>query len=256
MIVLPAIDLRGDAVVQLVGGRPERERLRLPDPTAVAERWVNAGFKALHVVDLDAALGIGSSRPAIRTILRSAAVPVQVGGGIRDEDTADAILAEGAARIVVGTRAIEEPAWLEAISARHPGRVVLAADVAGVDVVVGGWRRGGGVAPDALFERVRELPLAAILVTDVDREGRMEGVDVDRFAALAEASAHPLLASGGIASTEDLHSLAGAGAAGAILGMALYTGRLDARAVAREFSDPTDELVAPEGASAPGGEDE
>lgn len=259
MIVYPAVDLRGGRVVQLVGGRPDAERISLADPVAVARRWVDAGFRALHVVDLDAALapdvasGTGAGEtadaartgtreragarfaPALAAILSAVAVPVQVGGGVRDEAAADALLAAGAARVIVGTRAVEDPAWLEALAVQRPGRVVVAADVRDGVVVTRGWTVGTGLAAAALFERLDPLPLAGILVTDVGREGRMAGADADLFAPLVRATRHPVIASGGIKDAEDLRALARVGAAGAVVGMALYTGAIDPRATAREF---------------------
>jgi phosphoribosylformimino-5-aminoimidazole carboxamide ribotide isomerase len=236
VIAYAAIDLRGGRVVQLVGGRPEHEQVSRPDPGAVAREWIAHGFAALHVVDLDAALGTGANDDSVQAVLDAAgAVPVQVGGGVRSTERAEALLAAGAARVVVGTRAVTDPRWLEELAARWPGRVVLAADVRGEEVVVNGWTAGAGVTADALLAALDTLPLAGVLVTDVAREGRMVGADVARFGRLAALSAHPLLASGGIADAGDLRALARAGAAGAVLGMALYTGALDARAVASEY---------------------
>lgn len=238
MIALPAVDLKGGAVVQLVGGRPTDERVRLPDPVAVARQWVDAGFRALHVVDLDAALGTGSNRAAVEAILAAVDVPVQVGGGVRDDETADALLAAGAARVIAGTRAVEDAAWIAALAERHPGRVIVAADVRGRVVVTRGWTAGAGITVDALLRRLEPLPLAGLLVTDVSREGRMAGADAARFAALAAATRHPVIAAGGIAGMDDLRALAARGVAGAVLGMALYTGGVDAREAAREFPGP------------------
>ncbi len=240
MIAYPAIDLRGGRAVQLVGGRPGTERVSLPDPLAVAHRWKRAGFQRVHLVDLDAALGTGSNRAAIEEILQYGEMEAQVGGGIRDDEAAAALLEAGAARVIVGTRAVEEPDWLEALAARHPGRVLLAADVRGAaladEVVIRGWTAGAGVGIGKLLARLTALPLAGVLVTDVGREGSMLGIDALRFGALARATRHPLLAAGGIAAIGDLRALAGAGVAGAVLGMALYAGGVDAVDVAREFA--------------------
>lgn len=236
MIAYAAIDVRGGRVVQLVGGRPDDERINLPDPVGMAAAWAGAGFKWLHVVDLDAALGSGSNRAVIERIVAEAAVPVQVGGGIRDDESARALIAAGAARIVTGTRAIEDEAWLSELAGRYPGRVVVAADVRGERVVVRGWSTESTQTPLDLLARLDLLPLAAVLVTDVGREGSMSGADVARFALLAGATRHPLIASGGISSVRDLRALARAGAAGAVLGMALYTGAVNAAAIAKEFA--------------------
>lgn len=237
MIVYPAIDLRGGRVVQLVGGDPEEERIRLSTaPADVAREWIAAGFRALHVVDLDGALESGGNAAAVRSILAAVDVPVQVGGGVRSAEQVAALLAAGAERVVVGTRAIEEPAWLEAVAGDHPGRLVVAADCRAREVVTRGWRSGSGQDVLALVEGLAGLPLAALLVTDVSREGRMGGIDAALFAELAARTPHPLIASGGIAGAGDLRALAGSGVAGVVVGMALYTGALDARAIAKEYT--------------------
>ncbi|MGH7447779.1 MAG: HisA/HisF-related TIM barrel protein [Longimicrobiales bacterium] len=237
MIVYAAIDLRQGRVVQLVGGSPDEERVSLPDAAAVARDWLGCGFTALHVVDLDAALGLGSNDDAVQAVIAaSAGARVQVGGGVRTTDRVEALLQAGAAAVVVGTRAVQEPAWLEEISTGWPDRIVLAADVRGDEVVVRGWTAGAGVSVDELLARIADLPLAAVLVTDVAREGRMSGADTSRFRRLVDVSAHPVLASGGIAGAADLAALSLTGVAGAVVGMALYTGALDAAAVARDYA--------------------
>jgi phosphoribosylformimino-5-aminoimidazole carboxamide ribotide isomerase len=236
VIAYAAIDLRGGRTVQLVGGRPERERISLPDPLQVARRWVEAGFRALHVVDLDAALGRGDNRSIIADVLRSVDVPVQVGGGVRDDAAADALLGAGAQRVVVGTRAIGDRTWLAGLARARPGRVVVAADVREDTVLTHGWAEATDVRVDRFLNSLDDLPLAAILVTDVAREGQMTGIDAVRFAPLVAATAHPLIAAGGIAGIEDLRVLDEVGVAGAVLGMALYTGAIDGVLAAREFA--------------------
>ena len=236
MIVYPALDLRDGRVVQWVGGDPQTERISLPDPLAVAARWERAGFAALHVVDLDAALGRGENRRVVTALLASAGVPVQVGGGVRRRTDVEALLAAGASRVVVGTRAVQDGEWLAALAQRHPGRVVLAADCRGGHVLTHGWTAAVAERPEDLLARVAALPLAGVLVTDVDREGRAAGVDAPLFARLARLGGPPLLAAGGIAGGDDLESLRDAGVAGAVVGMALYTGGLDAADIARRFA--------------------
>jgi phosphoribosylformimino-5-aminoimidazole carboxamide ribotide isomerase len=235
--VFAAIDLRDGAAVQLVGGDPDVERIRVPDPAAVARRWLDAGFRAIHVVDLDAALGQGENRDAMRAIVDACpdGVRVQVGGGLRDDDAVAAALGLGADRAIVGTRAVEDRPWLEGLARRFPGRVVVAADVRGDDVVSKGWTESAGVEAARFVARLDPLPLAGVLVTDVGREGRMEGIDASRFRGLAAATRHPVLAAGGVTTAADIDALRDAGVAGAVLGMALYTGRIDpADALARE----------------------
>ena len=227
MIAYAAIDLRGGNAVQLVGGRLDTERISLPDPVDVARRWTAAGFQALHVIDLDAALGTGHNRALIRSIIEAVAVPVQVGGGIRDDGSADELLEAGAARVIVGTRAIEDEAWRRALVRRHENRVVVAADVRGYNIVTRGWTEETTLRADDFLRILSHEPLAAVLVTDVGREGQMVGVDVAKFEKLVQASSHALLAAGGIRDRRDLWALESVGVAGAILGMALYTGAID-----------------------------
>lgn len=228
MKVYAAIDLRGGAAVQLVGGDPGDERIRLPDPDEVARQWLVAGFRHLHVVDLDAALGDGGNRTAIEAIARAAhgRASLQVGGGIRDAEAVEEALAAGAGRVIVGTRAVEDRPWLERMARRFPQQVVVAADVRGSALTTRGWTATAGDAAK-FVAALDDLPLAAVLVTDVTREGRQEGVDAERFRTLSVATRHPLIAAGGIAASGDLDALERAGVAGAVLGMALYSGRLD-----------------------------
>jgi phosphoribosylformimino-5-aminoimidazole carboxamide ribotide isomerase len=229
MRVFAAVDVRDGAAVQLVGGRPEAEAVRLPDPAVVATRWVNAGFRNLHVVDLDAALGSGRNDDAVAAVAHSIAgrALLQVGGGIRDDEAVRRTLALGADRVVVGTRGVEDRPWLESVAGSFPGRIVLAADLAEGVVVTRGWARSTDLEARQFLEGLASLPLAGVLVTDVDREGRQGGVDTALFRRLRDATSHSLMAAGGIASVSDLEALAGIGVDGAILGMALYTGRID-----------------------------
>lgn len=237
MIAIPAVDLKGGRVVQLVGGLPEQERVSLPEPVGVAEQWVENGFAALHVIDLDAALGSGRNSTVIRDILEAVDVPVQVGGGVRDDDAVDALIAAGAARVIVGTQAIADPAWLRRIAERHPGRIVLAADARDRRIVTHGWTKQTAVEALDLVVQLDDVPLAAVLVTDVSREGAMAGADVVFFESLVTACAHPLMAAGGVTSEADLAALAGVDVAAAILGMALYTEALDAPTIARSYQE-------------------
>jgi phosphoribosylformimino-5-aminoimidazole carboxamide ribotide isomerase len=236
VIAYAAIDLRGGRVVQLVGGRVEDERVSLPDPVAVAQQWEDAGFRALHVVDLDAALGTGDNRKHIEAIIRAAAVPVQVGGGARDDGAVAALLDAGAQRVIVGTRAVEDAEWRASVAARHPGRIIVAADVRDDRIVTRGWQSATSLTGAAFVASLSVEPLAGVLVTDVSREGQMLGVDAPLFQQLARATPHPLIAAGGIRDVRDLHALAAAGVQGAVLGMALYRGALDVTLVTTEFA--------------------
>ena len=237
MIAIPAVDLRDGACVQLVGGSYDHERLRFADPLGVAHGWAQLGFRWLHVVDLDAATGHGQNAELVREILTHRDADIQVGGGVRSGDDIERLLTEGAERVVVGTRALEEPEWLEALAARHPNRIIAAVDVRDTAVVTRGWARRLTLPIGDVLDRLRCLPLGGLLVTAVHVEGRLSGPDLTLVAATVRRATVPVIASGGIATMDDLRCLAAAGAAGAVIGMALYTGALDARAVAEEFCE-------------------
>ena len=235
MIAIPAVDLRGGHCVQLVGGDYADERVRLDDPAAVARDWALLGFGRVHVVDLDAATGRGANREIIRDLLRDSSVPVQVGGGVRDESQIERLLDDGASWVVVGTRAVEDEDWRNEMAHRFPGRLIIAADVRERLVVTKGWAETSRLNVIDFVEELTSLPLAGVLVTAVHMEGRMEGTDLSLMEDVAEASAWPVYASGGVSSLEDMRALEHRGLAGAVLGMALYTGALDARRLAEEF---------------------
>ena len=235
MRAIPAIDLREQRCVQLVGGEYDAEAIRLDDPLAVARRWEALGFSRLHVVDLDAATGRGDHLPLIGSLLATATVPVQVGGGVRSSTRLDALLAGGADAVIVGTRGLTDPEWLVAQAARAPGRLILAADVRDGEVVTQGWAARSGRTLREAIAAVADAPLAGLLVTAVHREGRMAGTDLELMAEAVAASPWPVHASGGVGSMDDLRALAAVGVDAVVLGMALYTGTLDAASVAAEF---------------------
>ncbi len=235
MIAIPAVDLRGGHCVQLVGGDYADERVRLDDPAAVARDWTMLGFGRIHVVDLDAATGRGANREIIRDVLRDSSVPVQVGGGIREESQIERLIDDGATWVVVGTRAVEDEDWRNDMATRFPGRLIIAADVRERLVVTKGWAETSRLNVIDFVEELASLPLAGVLVTAVHMEGRMEGTDLPLMEDVADASAWPVYASGGVSSLEDMRALEHRGLAGAVLGMALYTGALDARRLAEEF---------------------
>ncbi|HEY9229041.1 MAG TPA: 1-(5-phosphoribosyl)-5-[(5-phosphoribosylamino)methylideneamino] imidazole-4-carboxamide isomerase [Gemmatimonadaceae bacterium] len=236
MIAIPAVDLRGGACVQLVGGSFDDERIRLPDPIESARRWADAGFSRLHVVDLDAAAGTGENTGVIDDIMRGRATRVTVGGGIRSEERVEQLIAAGADAVVVGTRGIEDRSWLREVAVRFPKRVVLAADVRDRSVVVRAWAERTDIDVIDLVRDVDSLPLAGLLITAVHREGRLAGPDLELITDVVRATRLPVLASGGIATLDDLRAVQACGATGCVIGMALYSGALDARAVAAEFN--------------------
>ena len=226
MIVYAAIDLQQGDVVQLEGGRADAVRVTWPDAVAVAEKWVGLGYRALHIVDLDAARGAGSNLHLVEAIITKVNVPVQVGGGVRDDFAIERLLEIGAARVIVGTRAIEDADWRRRVADRFPGKLVVAADIQDQIVVTRGWTQQTGLHWRDVVKDMANDPLAAVMVTDVSREGRMGGVDVALFETIVGATQHPVIAAGGIANDDDVISLSRVGAAGAVLGMALYTGRI------------------------------
>ena len=237
MIAIPAVDLRDGACVQLVGGSYLDEQIRLPNPASVAQQWAELGFAHLHVVDLDAATRCGSNESIVRDILRRGVGPeVQVGGGVRSANRISTLVRDGAARVIVGTRAIEDSTWIAAMAAQFPNRLIVAADVRERQVVTRGWNRLLPINVLDAVEALRGLPLAGVLVTAVHREGRLEGPDMSLMQTVIARASSPVYAAGGIASLADLRALAGAGVAATVIGMALYTGALDPRALVTEFS--------------------
>lgn len=235
MIVAPAVDLRGGRCVQLVGGIPELEKVSLPDPVAQGRSWFDKGFGTLHVVDLDAALSLGNNRDIIRRVVQATDATVQVGGGIRNEADVKEVLDSGAHRVIIGTRAIDDPEWLKDLARQHPRRIMVAADIRDGIVLKKGWTESAGIPVLDLLAQLEPMALAGVLCTDVAREGRLQGIDLDGAASVIEGTRHPIWISGGIATMEDLKALDEAGATGAVLGMALYTGALIPDQIAEEY---------------------
>ena len=223
--VIPAVDVQGGQVVQLVGGIRGTGR-EYGDPATAARRWVEEGATRLHLVDLDGAFeGERRNAAAIDAILEAVDVPVQLGGGIRTAADATDLLDRGVDRVILGTAAIERPDVVETISASHSGRVVVSLDSKGGEVVVEGWTEGTGLDPAEAAGRYERLGAGAILLTDVDVEGQLEGVRAREVARLVEAVDIPVIASGGVATVGDLRALRDAGAVAAVVGTALYEGR-------------------------------
>jgi len=237
MIAIPALDLRGGACVQLAPGSYDEEVIRIPDPVGVAIAWRQYGFRHLHVVDLDGVAGRGNNTVAIQAILGATDVEVQVGGGIRSQELIQRTLNDGAQRVVIGTRALEDPDWLAEMSDLFPGCIVVAADVRDRKVLSHGWTRTQPKLVLDLVQDLNGLPLAGVLVTAVHREEAMRGTDLPLMEDVAEAADFPVFASGGLGRMSDLRALADRGVAAAIIGMALYSGAMDPRVVAEEFAE-------------------
>ncbi len=229
MELIPSIDLRAGRVVRLEQGDYARETAYDADPTEVARSFAAAGARRIHVVDLDGARdGRAGNDAVVRSILAACpGLAVQVGGGMRTRARVEEVLDAGAARVVIGTAALEQPDLLHELAARFPGRVILGLDARDGKVAVRGWRE---ISPDTVLqvlERFAKLPLAAVLHTDIGRDGLLGGPNVEATADLARRSPFPVLASGGVGSLADLERLARTGViAGAIVGKAIYSGAI------------------------------
>ncbi|MFD1513990.1 1-(5-phosphoribosyl)-5-[(5-phosphoribosylamino)methylideneamino]imidazole-4-carboxamide isomerase [Halomarina rubra] len=223
--VVPAVDVQGGQVVQLVGGE-RGTGTEYGDPVEAAERWVEGGARTLHLVDLDGAFeGERANADAIAAVVESVDVPVQMGGGIRTAADARALLDAGVDRVILGTAAVENPDIVREVSADYPEGVLVSLDAKGGEVVVSGWTEGTGLDPAEAAERYADLGAAGILFTDVDVEGQLEGVRTDPVRRLVEATSIPVVASGGVATLDDVRALRETGAAAVVVGTALYEGR-------------------------------
>ncbi|RMH43344.1 MAG: 1-(5-phosphoribosyl)-5-[(5-phosphoribosylamino)methylideneamino]imidazole-4-carboxamide isomerase [Deltaproteobacteria bacterium] len=226
MKVIPAIDLLGGRAVRLRAGRRDDVTVFSDEPWRVARAFAQAGAERIHVVDLDGAFdGAPRHRAAIERILAEATVPVQVGGGLRTRAAIDAALAAGAAYAVVGTAALTDPDMLREACAAHPGRIVVAVDARDGRVAIEGWVETSDTTAVDLGRRAAAWGAAALLYTDVARDGLHRGPNVDATAELAAAVDIPVIASGGVSSVDDLRALAARGIPYAVVGRALYEGR-------------------------------
>jgi phosphoribosylformimino-5-aminoimidazole carboxamide ribotide isomerase len=225
LIVIPAVDIRRGRVVRLRQGRSEDETAYTDDPVGAATAFAEAGATRLHVVDLDAAFGSGENRDAIRGVLASAGAGVQVGGGIRGLDEAGDLLDAGAERIIIGTEAVKNPAFLEAAVERFGDAVIVAMDVKGDRVRVRGWTDQAGTLEETL-PRVLQGGAPRLLVTQVSRDGTLEGPDRALYEGLVSRVDVPVVASGGVRDVNDLRELASTGVEAVIVGRALYEGRM------------------------------
>lgn len=231
MILFPAIDLRGGRCVRLIQGDFDRETTYDDDPVGVARLFAAAGAAWLHVVDLDAARRDGDNRDLIEALAAIVPIPIQVGGGVRD----GTLLERGVARVVVGSLAVEDPGAVRALAARYPGRVAAGLDHRGGDVRVRGWADSASVGLADALAAVDSADLAAVVVTEIERDGMLTGPDLQGLASVLELTATPVIASGGVSSVVDLRALAGVRGgpdtsrrlAGVIVGKAIYEGRVD-----------------------------
>ena len=227
MKIIPAIDMMDHQVVQLVGGVPGTEKIKLPNPVDVAMSWVDKGAKYLHLVDLDAAFGNEDNLDTIREIASVSSVPVEVGGGIKKESTIRRLLDAGVNRVIVGTRAINDTEWLSEMSLTFPDRLVLALDTKGGQITVKGWQENAEITLDRMMYIIKELPLAAVLNTNVDVEGQGKGIDEKWVSEFSAKCPHKIIASGGVTSQEDAKILSGYGIESAVVGVSIYTGLME-----------------------------
>jgi phosphoribosylformimino-5-aminoimidazole carboxamide ribotide isomerase len=225
MLIYPAIDLLDGRCVRLRQGDYSRETVFSDDPVDVARRWVEQGADRLHLVDLDGAkAGRPVNGPVIRRIVEAVSVPCQLGGGIRSGDHLGEVLAWGVRWVVLGTKALQDPAWVRSAAEQHPGRIVLGLDARDGLVATDGWLNTSRVKATDLAMQVRDAPLAAVVYTDIARDGMMSGPNYDALAEMRAATRLPVIASGGVSNLEQVRRLAEAGTFGCIVGRALYEG--------------------------------
>ncbi len=224
MMIIPAVDMMDHKVVQLVGGVPGSEQIVLDDPLLVAKSWVEKGAPMLHLVDLDSAFGKEGNIPIIKTIAKECGVPVEVGGGIRSEETIRELVDAGVVRVIVGTKAVKEPEWLADMANKFPGKIMLALDTKGDNITIKGWQESAPISIAEMFDLIKDLPLAGVLNTNVDVEGQGKGINEKQACKFISACPHKVVASGGVTSENDAKILADSGADGAVVGISIYTG--------------------------------
>ncbi|MGB9377611.1 MAG: bifunctional 1-(5-phosphoribosyl)-5-((5-phosphoribosylamino)methylideneamino)imidazole-4-carboxamide isomerase/phosphoribosylanthranilate isomerase PriA [Mycobacteriales bacterium] len=221
--LLPAVDVSGGQAVRLVQGAAGSQTT-YGDPLAAAMQWQREGAQWIHLVDLDAAFGRGDNRSLLADLVGRLDVPVEISGGIRDDESLDAALATGAVRVNLGTAALEDPDWVRAAIARVGDRIAVGLDVRGTTLAARGWTRDGGELFDVLA-RLDADGCARYVVTDVNRDGTMTGPNLDLLRSVCAATDRPVVASGGVSSLDDLRAIAATpGVEGAIIGKALYAG--------------------------------
>jgi phosphoribosylformimino-5-aminoimidazole carboxamide ribotide isomerase len=234
VILFPAIDLKDGVCVRLEQGDMARATVFHRDPAAQARAFEDQGFEYLHVVDLDGAFaGKPMNAAAVERIVAQVKIPVQLGGGIRDMTTVESWLANGISRVIIGTAAVRDPALVKAAAKKFPGRVAVGLDARDGQVAVQGWAETSELTAYDIAKRFEDVGVAALIYTDISRDGLLTGLNLDATIALADAVSIPVIASGGLASLDDVRALLQPRArklAGAIAGRALYDGRLDAAA--------------------------
>lgn len=227
MQIWPAIDLRGGKCVRLMQGDYGRETVFGDNPAAMARRWVSEGAKYLHIVDLDGARdGQTGNRDAIAAISLAIDIPCEVGGGIRDEAAISDLLSLGLTRLVIGTKALKDPAWFAAMCAAYPDRLAVGIDARDGRVATDGWLQDSGTSAVELAQQLADLPIAAIIYTDIAKDGMLAGPNLEAMAEMRRAVRVPVIASGGVTTADDVRRLTATGVAGCIIGRSLYEGKL------------------------------
>jgi phosphoribosylformimino-5-aminoimidazole carboxamide ribotide isomerase len=232
MLIYPAIDLLNGRCVRLRQGDYSQETVFSDDPVSVAQFWVNHGADRLHIVDLDGAkAGNPVNGPVIRRILENCNVPVQLGGGLRTDQHLETVFGWGVRWAVLGTKALQSPEWVCSTADRYPDRLVLGIDAKDGFVASEGWLSVSGVKAIELAQKVAESPLAAIVYTDIAKDGMMSGPNFEALQAMEAATELPVIASGGVCSLDHVRRLVESGTYGCIIGRALYEGAIDLSAV-------------------------
>jgi phosphoribosylformimino-5-aminoimidazole carboxamide ribotide isomerase len=231
MLIYPAIDLLNGRCVRLRQGDYSRETVFSVDPAAVARQWVDQGATRLHIVDLDGArAGKPVNGTVIRQIVEAAGVPCQLGGGIRTDADLSAVFDWGVQWAVLGTRALQDPAWVRSMAAKFPQRIVLGVDAKNGFVAMEGWLEVSKVKAIDLAKQVSDSPLAAVVYTDIAKDGMMSGPNFEALAEMQSEMPLPVIASGGVCTLDHVKRLAASGTYGCIIGRALYEGAIDLRA--------------------------
>ena len=235
MNVIPAIDIKDGKCVQLVGGKPGTEKVRISDVVAVARKWQDEGAEMMHIIDLDSALGTGNNESLIEKVVGDLSIPVQVGGGIRTVEHVERLFEIGCERVIAGTRAILDRQFIERVSADYPDAVVVAVDSISDKVLIRGWQEDSGKELLSVTEDLSQLPIFGFLYTNVEVEGRLNGIDPIPIKAIIGSTAKPVIVSGGVTTMGDLLELQRMGAHSAVVGMAIYIGKIDFKKAVREF---------------------
>ncbi|MEL0096767.1 MAG: 1-(5-phosphoribosyl)-5-[(5-phosphoribosylamino)methylideneamino]imidazole-4-carboxamide isomerase [Planctomycetaceae bacterium] len=228
MKIWPAIDLRGGNCVRLKQGDYNQETIFGDNPGAMARQWCEQGAECMHLVDLDGARdGLWINQDAVRSIIEAISVPCQLGGGVREESTIELLLGVGVSRLIIGTKALKEPEWFSSMVEKFPHKLALGIDARDGMVATDGWLETSETTAISLAQQFNSQPVAAIIYTDISRDGMMQGANIAGMSEMKQATNIPVIASGGVTTLEDVKQLREAGLDGAIIGRSLYDGVID-----------------------------